>query len=39
MTKPFRILFLGLGCLLLGIQFGPLVGGGIFFLSVGQIAW
>jgi hypothetical protein len=39
MSDHARFLFLAVGCILLGIQFGPLVGAGIFFLSVAQIVW
>lgn len=39
MSNLARIIFLAAGCLLLGIQFGVLVGAGIFFLSVAQIVW
>jgi hypothetical protein len=39
MSGHARFLFLAVGCILLGIQFGALAGAGIFLLSAAQIEW
>jgi len=37
MKKEVRIALAAVGCILLGIQFGYLVGAGIFLITVAQI--
>jgi len=37
MKKEIRIGLAAVGCILLGIQFGPLVGAGIFLITLAQI--